>query len=72
VRRCFQKRRGHQGGGSARGRWPQRCPVGLLEEEDSRVADRVGPPVSEGEAARQAGPEGGGREVGHDWARRGS
>jgi hypothetical protein len=31
----------------------------------------VGPPICEGEAAGQAGPEGGGREVGHGWARRG-
>jgi hypothetical protein len=32
------------------------------------VADRAGPPISEGEAAGQAGPEAGGREVGHGWA----
>jgi hypothetical protein len=27
----------------------RRCPVGLSEEEDGRSADRVGPPISEGE-----------------------
>jgi hypothetical protein len=47
-----------------RAREVKRGLVGLPEEEDSRSADRAGPPVSEGEAAGQAGPEGGGREVG--------
>jgi hypothetical protein len=65
----FQERRGHQGGGSARGRWRWCRPVGLPKEEDSRPTDRVGLPISEGEAVGQAGPEGGGREVGHGWAR---
>jgi hypothetical protein len=60
VQRHFWDRRGHQGGGGARGSWWQR-PIGLLEEEDSRATDRAG----------QARPEGGGREVGHGWARRG-
>jgi hypothetical protein len=57
--------------------------VGLPEEEDSRPTDRAGPLVSEGRQRRRlhrkgegarwamAGPEGGGREVGHDWAGRG-
>jgi hypothetical protein len=46
-------------------------PVGLPEEEDSRAADRVGPPVIEGEGERWAatGPEGGEREVGSGWGR---
>jgi hypothetical protein len=70
VWRHFRERRGHQDGGSACGRWRRR-PVGLPEEEDSRAADRVGPPVSDGEAAGQAGLEGGGREVGRGWAERG-
>jgi hypothetical protein len=52
-------------------KWWRRHPVGLPEEEDSRPADRAGPLVSEGEAVGQAGLEGGGREVGHGWARRG-
>jgi hypothetical protein len=79
--RChFQERRGHRGSGSARGRWRQRCSVGIPEEDDGRPANRAGPPISEEEAAGQAGPEGGegerwatagsrggGREVGHDW-----
>jgi hypothetical protein len=43
----------------------------LPEEEDSRVADRAGPPVSEGKVVGQARPEGGGIEVGCGWARRG-
>jgi hypothetical protein len=46
------------------------APGRLPEEEESRAADRAGPPVSEGEAAGQAGSEGGGREVGHGWAKR--
>jgi hypothetical protein len=71
MRHHFRERRGHRGGGSARGRWWRRCPVGLLEEEDGRPADRVGPPISEGEEAGQAGPKGGGSEVGRDWAERG-
>jgi hypothetical protein len=70
VRCHLQERKGHRGGGSTCGRWWS-WPVGLSEEEDSGAADRAGPPVSEGEAVGQAGPEGGGREVGHDWARRG-
>jgi hypothetical protein len=46
-------------------------PVGLPEEEDSRAADRVGPPVIEGEGERWAAtrPEGGEREVGSGWGR---
>jgi hypothetical protein len=57
------------GGGRQRVRGLQRRPVRLPEEEDSRAANRVGPPVSEGEAVGQARSEGGGREVGHGWAR---
>jgi hypothetical protein len=80
VWRHFQERRGHRGSGSTCGSWWRR-PVGLPLEEDNQVADRVGPPVSEGrrrgrlgrkgEEERWAvtGPEGGGREVGHGWAR---
>jgi hypothetical protein len=45
----FRERRGHQGGGSVHGRWRRRS-VRLPEEEDSQAADRVGPPVSEGDA----------------------
>jgi hypothetical protein len=59
----FRERRSHRGSGSTRGRWQRRRPVGLPEEEDGRPADRAGPPVSEGEVAGQAGPEGG-REIG--------
>jgi hypothetical protein len=67
--RChFRERRDCRGGGSASGRWRRRCPVGLPKEEDGRPADRAGLPVSEGEAAGQAGPKGGGREVGRGWA----
>jgi hypothetical protein len=55
--------------GGVIGRWQR--PVVLPEEEDSRAADRAGPPISEGEAAGLAGPEGGGREVGCGWAGRG-
>jgi hypothetical protein len=63
------------GVGKWRGEWGVKrgesaAPDRLPEEEESRVADRAGPPVSEGEAAGQAGPEGGGREVGHGWAKR--
>jgi hypothetical protein len=56
-----------------RGRWQRWFPVGLPEEEDGRPADRAGPLVSEGEAAGQAGLDGGGggREVGRGWAKRG-
>jgi hypothetical protein len=76
--RCrFRERRGHWGSGSARRRWRwQRL------KEDDRPADRAGPPISEEEAVRQAGwkggegerwatarPRGGGREVGHYWAK---
>jgi hypothetical protein len=65
--RChFRERRGHRGGGSARGRWRRRRSVGLPEEEDGRPADRAGLPVSEGEAVGQARPEGG-RERGGPW-----
>jgi hypothetical protein len=72
MRHHFWERRGHQGGSSARGRWRQRLSVGLLEEEDSRPANRPGLRISEEEAAGQAGPEGGARrEVGHSWAERG-
>jgi hypothetical protein len=72
MRRHFQERRGHRGSGSARGRWRQRCSVGFPEEDDGRPANRAGPPISEEEAAGQAGPEGGGgREVGHGWVERG-
>jgi hypothetical protein len=70
VRRHFWQRRGHRGSGSARGRWRQQ-PVGPLEEEDSQAVDRAGLPVSEGEAAVQAGTEGGGREPGRGLAERG-
>jgi hypothetical protein len=53
-------------------RWRRRrWPVGLLEEEDGRVAERKGPPISGGKAAGRAGPEGGGREVGCNWVGRG-
>jgi hypothetical protein len=41
----------------------------LPEEEESRAANRVGLPVSEGEEAGQARLEGGGREVGRGWAK---
>jgi hypothetical protein len=71
VRCHFWERRGHRGCGSALGRWRRWRPVGLSEEEDNQAADRVGPPISEGEAAGQAGPEGGGKEVGCSWAGRG-
>jgi hypothetical protein len=64
----FWDRRGRQGSKSACGRWRRR-PVGLLEEEDGRPADRAGPPISEGEAAGQAGLEGGGRVVGRGQVR---
>jgi hypothetical protein len=56
--------------------WRQRmqevavAPGRLPEEEESREVDRAGPPVSEGEAVGQAGPEGGGIEVGRGWAKR--
>jgi hypothetical protein len=81
MRFHFWERRGCWGYSSARGWWRRRRPVGLLEEEDDRSADRMSPPVSEREAVGQAGPEGGretggswlgwkggGREVGHGWA----
>jgi hypothetical protein len=71
VRHRFRERRGRRGCGSALWRWRRQLPVGLPEEEDSRVAERAGPPVSEGEAVGQARPEGGGKEVGHGWAGRG-
>jgi hypothetical protein len=38
-------------------RWWRRCPIGLPEEEDGQPADRVGPPVSEGEVVGQDGLE---------------
>jgi hypothetical protein len=63
----FRERRDHRSDSRACGRW-QRRPVELPEEEDSRAVDRGGPPVSEGESAGQAGPEGGGREAGRGWA----
>jgi hypothetical protein len=44
-------------------------PGWLPEEEESRAANRVGLPVSEGEEAGQARSEGGGREVGRGWAK---
>jgi hypothetical protein len=47
VRCRFWERRGRQGGGSASGRWRRRCLVGLLEDEDGRSTDRVGPPGSD-------------------------
>jgi hypothetical protein len=59
VRHHFQERRSHWSFDSARGKWWWWRPVRLPEEEDGRPADRVGPPVSEGEAAGKAGPEGG-------------
>jgi hypothetical protein len=67
----FWERRGCRGGGSTHGKWQRWRPIEHPEEEDNRPVDRVGPPVSEGEAVGQAGLEGGGREVGHGWARRG-
>jgi hypothetical protein len=70
VRLYLWERRGHRGSSSACGRWWRRS-VGLLEEEDSRAVDRAGPPISEGEAVGQAGPERGGRELLHCWVRRG-
>jgi hypothetical protein len=70
MRHCFWERWGHQGSGSMH-RWRRRRPVGLPEEEDSRPADRAGPPVSEGEAAGQDGLEWAWREVGRGWAERG-
>jgi hypothetical protein len=44
---------------SAQGRWRRRHPVGLT--------DRVGPPISEGEAMGRQGRKGR-EEVGHGWA----
>jgi hypothetical protein len=41
---------------------------GFRRKKTTGLADRVGPPVIEGEATRQAGPEGDGREVGCGWA----
>jgi hypothetical protein len=66
-----RERRGRRGSSSTRGRWWRWHPVGLPEEEDGRPTDRAGLPVSEEEAAGQARPEGGGREVGHGGAERG-
>jgi hypothetical protein len=76
VQRHFWERRGHRGGGSARGKWRRQRPVRLPEEEDGRPTDRVGPPVSEEEVVGQAGPEGAegverwaaaGSEAGNGW-----
>jgi hypothetical protein len=66
MRHHFWERMGHRGGGSVRGRWRRRRPVGLPEEENGWLADRAGPPISEGEAAGQAGPDEG-RERGGPW-----
>jgi hypothetical protein len=67
----FLREEGSSGWRQCMRRWRRRCPVGLPEEEDGRPADRAGMPVSEVEVMGQAGPEGGGREVGCNWAERG-
>jgi hypothetical protein len=56
MQRRFRERRGRRGGGDARS--------GLQRKETVGPADRAGPPVSEGQAAWQAGPEG----KGERWA----
>jgi hypothetical protein len=43
---------------------------GFRRKKTVGSADRVGPPVNEGEVVGQAGPEEDGREVGHSWAGR--
>jgi hypothetical protein len=66
MRHRFRERMGRRGGGSVHGRWRRLRPVGLPEEEDGWPTDRAGPPISEGEAAGQAGLDGG-RERGGPW-----
>jgi hypothetical protein len=53
-------------GGGGSGTWS-----GFRRNKKVRPTDRVGPPVSEGRCAGQAGqagPEGGGRDMGRGWA----
>jgi hypothetical protein len=56
--RSFWEGRGCRSGGSAYGRWRQRCPVGLSGKDEGRAADRVGLPVSEGRWRGRLGQKG--------------
>jgi hypothetical protein len=47
-RRPFREGRGCRSGGSARGSWRRRHPVGLPEEDEGQAVDRAGPHGSEG------------------------
>jgi hypothetical protein len=63
----FRERRGRRGGGSARGGGGGGARSGFRRKKTSGLTDRVGPPVSEGEATGKLGRKGR-EEVGHDWA----